>query len=159
MILSWQSIWLRTGMIEPMVDRTIHEPTGMSYGLGPCGYDIRIKQALWFYREHQVRFHLASSVERFHMPIDVMGHVADKSSLARKGVFVQNTIIEPGWRGYLTLEITYDGPHELYQIIAGQPIAQVVFHQLDQPTARPYDGKYQDQSDNPVPALFESRDG
>ena len=40
------------------------------------------------------------------MPSDVLGQVCDKSTWARRGVAVQNTIIEPGWRGYLTVELT-----------------------------------------------------
>jgi dCTP deaminase len=52
---------------------------------------------------------------------------------------VQNTVIEPGWRGYLTLELTNHGPNRL-EIPAGSPIAQIIFEMLDEPTEQPYRG-------------------
>lgn len=85
------------------------------------------------------------------MPTDVIGVVHDKSSWARRGLAVQNTVIEPGWRGFLTLELTNHGTRKLH-IPKGCPIAQIVFHRLDEPAARPYDGRYQDQPPGPQPA-------
>jgi dCTP deaminase len=60
------------------------------------------------------------------------------------------TVIEPGWRGYLTLEITAHSQE--VTLIPGMPIAQVLFHQLDR-EVEGYNGKYQDQSDHPVEAM------
>lgn len=116
----------------------------MTFGLGPHGYDVRLREELHL---TQGAFRLGSTIEHFKMPNDIMAQVCDKSSLARKGVFVQNTIIEAGWRGYLTLEITYHG-WEL-TLYAGMPIAQIVFMRLEEPTEQPYDGKYQDQEEGP----------
>ena len=42
-----------------------------------------------------------SSIEFFNMPKYLVGIVHDKSSLARQGLSVFNTVIEPGWKGYL----------------------------------------------------------
>ena len=81
------------------------------------------------------------------MPLDVMAVVHDKSSWARQGITVQNTVLEPGWRGFLTLEIT-NHHSEVREIRRGSPIAQVVFHCMDQ-AVLPYDGKYQDQGRGP----------
>jgi dCTP deaminase len=40
-----------------------------------------------------------------------MGIVHDKSTWARRGLVVQNTVIEPGWHGYqTTIELTNHGP-------------------------------------------------
>lgn len=150
MILSGQTI-RRLGIMAPFRERTIDRRLGTSWGLSIAGYDVRIKQK---YTLLPGTFVLASTVERFDMPDNVLGHVADKSSLARQGIAVQNTIIEPGWRGYLTLEITNHGPN-IVSILRGQPIAQILFHLTDEPVESPYDGKYQDQPDRPVPALRE----
>jgi dCTP deaminase len=89
------------------------------------------------------------------MPPDVIGFVHDKSSWARKGLAVQNTVIEPGWRGYLTLELTNHGRDAL-EITEGDPIAQIVFHYLDALTEQPYVGKYQDQGYGPQRAIEET---
>ncbi len=146
-------------------------PSGVTYGLTEGGYDIRIKQEITFRRssngEQEVlrewtdyegetvlsitkgRFILASAMEEFTMPGHLMGIVHDKSSWARQGLSVFNTVIEPGWRGFLTLELVYHGQEEL-KIQSGAGIAQVIFHKLHNPSQ--YVGRYQDQADMPVPA-------
>jgi dCTP deaminase len=151
MILSAQSIRARCGaggaMISPYCKRTEIEIDGKryTYGISPAGYDVRLAQAAFVSDE---RFSLASTMEHFVMPRDVLAQVCDKSTWARQGLVVQNTIIEPGWRGFLTLELTFHGWGEII-LKAGTPIAQVVFMQLDKPTDAPYDGKYQDQAAGP----------
>lgn len=147
-ILSAQSI-RRVKPIEPFCERTVL--AGMSYGLSAAGYDIRIREGLML---SVGSFKLASTIERFKMPNDVLGHVADKSTWARRGLAVQNTIIEPGWEGYLTLELTNHGPDYIF-IRDGSPIAQVIFHWLDTQTDQPYSGKYQHQPARPVGAITE----
>ena len=135
---------------------------GVSYGLAEAGYDIRVKQRVTFralgYSAPQVwvdgvsspgRFALASSIDEFQMPPYLVGVVHDKSTWARKGLSVRNTVIEPGWRGWLTLELVYDGNGQL-EIPAGAGIAQVLFHEVASPAH--YEGKYQGQEDRPVEA-------
>ena len=133
-------------LIEPWSTRA--EFNGMTYGLGPAGYDIRIAEEITLSRND---FVLAYSLERFHMPNNLLAMVKDKSSWARRGLAVQNTVIEPGWRGYLTLEITNHGPTSIH-VPSGCPIAQVIFYQVDQHVLHPYDGRYQDQGPEAVPA-------
>lgn len=145
---------------------------GVSYGLGEAGYDIRIKQQVVFipnsqgkgpyhtivepdclglghYWDQKGRFVIASAMEEFQMPNNLVGIVHDKSTWARRGLSVFNTVIEPGWNGFLTLELVYHGEEELI-IPAGAGIAQVIFSQLAEPRA--YEGKYQNQENKPVAA-------
>lgn len=145
-VLSYQSI-KRAGIISPAFERAV--TNGMSYGIGPSGYDVCIaeKRLLW-----PGRFFLASTIEHFDMPDDMLAVVHDKSTWARRGVFVHNTVIEPGWRGHLTLEI--QSRATFGKIEPGTPIAQIVFHRLDEPTQRPYTGKYQDQPRGVVGAIL-----
>ena len=138
---------------------------GTSYGLGEAGYDIRIKQSITFKPgmsmapaikvdeqfEHG-RFTLASSVEEFDMPADLVGVVHDKSTWARQGLSVFNTVIEPGWKGFLTLELVFHGNKDVV-IPAGAGIAQVIFTSLAHDAY--YEGKYNDQPDRPVPSVFD----
>jgi len=132
--------------VRPLHNKKLHAH-GVSYGLSEAGYDIRIKQAVTLHPFR--RFTLASTVERFEMPDDLVGIVHDKSTWARRGLSVFNTVIEPGWEGFLTLELVYHRWWPLH-IPAGAGIAQVIFHQLDEPVA--YTGKYQGQPDEPVKA-------
>jgi len=117
----------------------------LSGGLSVAGYDIHLAKGRVL-SPHE--FYLAHTVEHFNMPLDVLGVVHDKSTLARLGLAVQNTVIEPGWRGHLTLELTNHGM-EVLLLKDDMPIAQVLFHRLDQPSVG-YKGSYQDQENEPV---------
>lgn len=133
--------------LEPMLD-TKQRAHGVSYGLSEAGYDIRIKQEVRFSRTR--RFSLASAIEQFNMPTYLVGVVHDKSTWARQGLSVFNTVIEPGWKGFLTLELVYHGDAELI-VPAGAGIAQVLFSTISDP-ADYGGGKYQNQPDEPVEA-------
>jgi dCTP deaminase len=100
---------------------------------------------------HRGRFVLASTHEEFIMPDELVGIVHDKSTWAREGLSVFNTVIEPGWTGYLTLELAFNGSEPLH-IPAGAGIAQVLFHQTSE--AGRYSGKYQHQEDRPVASVY-----
>ena len=147
-ILSAQSIRER-GIFTPFCERT--KEFGMSYGLSSAGYDVRIAETMNIPPGGAA---LASTLEHFNMPNDVLGKVADKSTWARRFLAVQNTIIEPGWRGFLTLELS-NHSEDWIVLQAGMPIAQIILHLLDKPTEQPYEGKYQDQKQGAVEAILE----
>lgn len=132
--------------IKNMVEEKVKQ-NGVSYGLGEAGYDIRIKQEMWLAPNN--RFKLASAIEEFDMPTNLVGVVHDKSTWARRGLSVFNTVIEPGWKGFLTLELVYHGSEGIH-IAAESGIAQVLFHETAETAA--YDGKYQHQENMPVEA-------
>lgn len=134
--------------VEPFVEKTVYE--GKSYGLSIAGYDIRIAQDVVLGPK---QFQLVSSVERFDMPNDILGRVCDKSSWLRQGLRIGNTVIEPGWRGYLTMELFNCGDTEL-SIKAGTGISQILFCRIDETTIG-YSGKYQDQKAEPQEAIHE----
>lgn len=148
MIVNGKSL-LEYDLISPMeTSKLRHEPSNTSYGLTECGYDIRLKQDIWMFFGR--RFVLGSSIEKFRMPNNLMARVMNKSSWARKGIDVsRSTNIEPGWVGFLTLEITYSKLLPIF-LPAGSGIAQVIFEPLKNPAQ--YIGKYQDQADEPVKA-------
>jgi len=141
---------------------------GTSYGLTEAGYDIRILEEVTFihgntrtwlsirnphtetFRGCSGRFTLASSMEMFQMPHDLVGTVKDKSSWARLGLSVFNTVIEPGWNGILTLELVFNGNKSL-TIPAGAGIAQVLFGRLE------CDGDYGDGKYQNAPGLQEAK--
>lgn len=173
MILSAQTIRRRNQnlklsgrhLFEPFNERT--RSHGMTYGLGPAGYDVRIEfDEHGLIEEHVMRPGeqlLASTIEHFDVPNDLLAKVHDKSTWARHFLFVQNTVIEPGWSGYLTVEITNDGLEDIV-LKRGMPIGQIVFHQLDQASELAYNrdedrGKYMNQRRGPVRAIMENSDG
>lgn len=121
---------------------------GVSYGLSEAGYDIRVKQDLCFLPK---RFLLASSIEEFQMPDNLVCLIKDKSTWARQGLSVFNTVVEPGWKGFLTLELVYHGDKPL-KVEAGSGIAQALFNRISEPVR--YNGKYQNQEDKPVESIW-----
>lgn len=148
MILSAQTI-RELDIVTPCVHRLVYD--GLSYGLGPASYDVRINQDIYL---RQGDFKLASIMEYLSLPSNVSGQVADKSSWARRGLSLFNTFIDPGWSGFLTIELCNHSSKPIL-INSGTPIAQIVFSYLDRATVVPYSGKYQNQPNRPVEAILE----
>lgn len=160
MIVNGHSLLIAAPIVD--MESTKVSRNGVTFGLGEAGYDIRIRQTVQFQplftggmavivdgAQDPGCFCLASAQEVFQMPSDLVGIVHDKSTWARRGLSVFNTVIEPGFKGGLTLELVYHGNSPLI-IPAGSGIAQVVFHQTT--CHANYSGKYQNQSTNPEPA-------
>lgn len=143
--LSAQSIRRLCQRSEPMINPFEPEKkivNGASYGLSAASYDVRIAHDLRLWPKHSS---LAHTLEDFRIPTNVVGYVVDKSTYARRFVTAFNTLLDPGWEGNLTLELANIG-EKVIDIRAGDPIAQIVFHWLDESTDLPYSGKYQYQT-------------
>lgn len=101
-------------------------------------------------------FYLGTTMETINMPAHLYAEVKGRSSVGRLGVEVHKTagVIDPGWRGEITLEITTDMPHPV-KLYAGQRVAQMTVVKLDKPADPAYgekaDSKYQNQS-GPTPS-------
>ena len=147
MILSAKTI-SELKILDPCLEK--YKFNGVSGGLSYAGYDIALDQYLVI---PAGRFMLGSSIEYFNMPRHVVGFQHDKSTWARKGLAVQATVVEPGWKGYLTIEISNHGDYDI-GLEKGTPIAQIVFHYIDQESPG-YEGKYQNQKRGPQEAIFE----
>lgn len=147
MILSAQSI-RRNNLIAPFVEKG--SIRGRSFGLSACSYDCRIAHPLVI-PVSQGR--LAVTMEFFALPLQICGSVLDKSTWARVFVSAFNTHLDPGWYGYLTVELVNLGS-EVVEFLEGDPLCQVKFEWLDEPTELPYDGKYQNQPKLPTPAIL-----
>lgn len=159
MILSGEVI-REKNIVSPFRERTRHN--GVTYGMSYAGYDVRVDQDIDL---GPGGFTLASTVEYFTMPNDIIGIVHDKSTWARLGLAVQNTVIEPGWEGYLTLELTNHNRRrpgwkfwereKRIVIPRGTAICQILFHMVERPLAEGYCGKYQNQKRGAQPAILE----
>lgn len=147
-------IWNGSDLIQERPIRNMLTTTkyahGTSYGLSEIGYDIRCSEDISFSpNEKNGKFRLASSIEYFEMPDYLCANVCDKSTWARKGISVFNTLIKPGWRGYLTLELTSCTDNEI-SIPKGSAIAQIIFQPIS--VKAEYTGVYQDQEHGPQQA-------
>lgn len=92
-------------------------------------------------------FALMRTVEYFRMPSNVLAVCMGKSTLARCGLILNTTPFEPGWCGFVTLEIS-NTSHVPAQIFANEGIGQVLFFRGMEPdNGYGREGKYQNQND------------
>ena len=97
-------------------------------------------------------FALASSVEYFRIPKNVLTVCLGKSTYARCGIVVNVTPFEPEWEGHVTLEFSNTTPLPA-KIYANEGVAQVLFLRGDEPCDTTYKdraGKYMNQGAEPV---------
>lgn len=177
--------WIReqsfnNGMIEPFVENQIRDNV-ISYGVSSYGYDIRIsdeykiftnlnstivdpkafdpKSFVDFKGEVCIippnSFALGRTVEYFKVPRDIMTICVGKSTYARCGIITNVTPLEPGWEGYITLEISNTTPLPA-KIYSGEGICQILFFEGAEPCSVSYaekKGKYQKQTGVTLPKL------
>ena len=167
-------------MIEPFVDDQVRQGV-ISYGVSSYGYDVRVGDEFKVFTNVyntvvdpknfdsrsfvDIRadvciippnsFALASTIEYFRIPRDILTICLGKSTYARCGIIVNVTPFEPEWEGHVTIEISNTTPLPA-RIYANEGIAQVLFFQSDEPCARSYKdkkGKYQAQRGVTLPKL------
>jgi dCTP deaminase len=165
-------------VIRPLADGNAR-PGVISYGVSSYGYDVRVgRHFKVFTNVHGAvvdpknfspsafvdiegdcclippnSFALAETVEYLEIPRDILAICVGKSSLARCGIIVNITPLEPEWRGKITLEISNTTPLPA-KIYANEGIAQILFLRAEQLCRVSYEdkkGKYQDQKGLTLP--------
>lgn len=104
-------------------------------------------------------FALTYTNEIFDIPEDIMSICMAKSTMARLGLVVGVTPLEPGWRGQVTIELsnTTNAPIKVY---ANEGICQFYFLQ-GSPSETPYNvrgGKYMDQVGIVLPRILQAKE-
>ena len=167
-------------MIEPFVGDQVREGV-ISYGVSSYGYDVRVGNDFKVFTNVyntvvdpkdfdpksfvDIRadvciippnsFALASTIEYFRIPRDILTVCLGKSTCARCGIIVNVTPFEPEWEGTATLEISNTTPLPA-KIYANEGIAQVLFFQSDEECEVSYadkKGKYLKQTDVTLPRI------
>ena len=110
--------------------------------LTPAGYDFSSGTSFDLDPKKQK---LVATAEHLELSSDLLGTLHLKSSLCREAVIGSFAVIDPGFRGNLTLSL-YNSGEKTIQIEKNEPLIQVVFHRLGDPSINPYHGKYQDSS-------------
>ena len=167
-------------MIEPFEENQIRKG-GISYGVSSYGYDARVSnhfkiftnvdsavvdpkkfsQASFVDRKTDIcvippnSFVLASTVEYFRIPRDIMVICLGKSTYARCGILVNVTPLEPEWEGHVTLEFSNTTPLPA-KIYANEGACQFLFFKGNVDCEISYadrKGKYQGQKGVTLPKL------
>ena len=97
-------------------------------------------------------FVLASTVEYFKIPKDVLVICLGKSTYARCGIIVNVTPLEPGWEGHVTLEFSNTTPLPA-KIYANEGVSQFIFlkgNETPEVTYADRNGKYMGQGQEPT---------
>lgn len=94
---------------------------------------------------------LGKSFEYFNLPNDISGTCVGKSTYARTGIIVNVTPLEPGWEGYLTIEIANTNPAPA-RVYVMEGIAQIRFERLPKVPSHTYKGKKYDRQIEVTPA-------
>ena len=170
------------GMIEPFEAGQVRADGAnrlISYGTSSYGYDVRCSRDFKVFTNINSAtvdpknfvedsfvdvvgdvcvippnsFALASTVEYFRIPRNVLTICLGKSTYARCGIIVNVTPLEPEWEGHVTLEFsnTTTLPAKIY---ANEGVAQMLFFESDEVCEVSYKdrgGKYQGQTGVTLP--------
>ncbi len=110
--------------------------------INPAGVDLRIDRDLTL-RPHQQT--LVASIERVQLSNNLLGILHVRSSLAREGLFASLALVDPGFRGQLTVSL-YNAGARRVNLKRGERFIQLSLIRLSGPASEGYDGKYQDSS-------------
>ena len=167
-------------MIEPFVEDQVRDGV-ISYGVSSYGYDIRVADEFKIFTnvnstiidpkkfdpESLIDFKgevciippnsfvLATSLEYFRIPRDIIVICLGKSTYARCGLVVNVTPLEPEWEGHITMEISNTTPLPA-KIYAHEGIAQLLFLGAADVCEQSYadkKGKYQKQAGITLPKI------
>lgn len=149
-------------LVNPYNDEML-QPNSIDLTLGDelltlTGESIELSYDSYMLKPNE--FILGATLEKIHIPHDLVGHIDGKSSIGRLGVFihVSSGFIDSGFNGNVTLEI-YNCTDKEFELSYGMTICQIVFQTLTSPVSRPYGHKdlnnhYQD-SDGVVESRYE----
>ena len=108
--------------------------------LNGAGYDLRVAGEVAI---PAGRHGLVATLERVELGPDLAGIMHIRSSLARSGIIASLALIDPGFRGQLTISL-YNGGTNVLMMRPGDRFVQVTFHRLGMKTTHLYRGRYQD---------------
>ena len=177
--------WIKKMALEKeMIKPFVAEQKGnknISYGLSSFGYDARVSNEFKIFTDVDSAvvdpknfkqnsfvsrtgseciippnsFALASTVEYFKIPEDILVICLGKSTYARCGIIVNVTPLEPGWEGHVTLEFSNTTPLPA-KIYANEGAAQLIFLEGNEKPDITYaqrKGKYMKQTGVTLPKI------
>jgi dCTP deaminase len=112
------------------------------YRLNPAGVDLRIDRDIRLKPKQQL---LVASIERVELSDRIVGFLHLRSSLAREGLFASLALVDPGFRGQLTVSL-YNSGDSLVNLAKGERFIQLSLLRLGKPAIKKYAGRYQNSS-------------
>jgi len=107
--------------------------------LNPAGIDLRADRSLVL-RPGQQK--LVATIERVELSENFLGILHIRSSLAREGIVASLALVDPGFRGQLTVSL-HNAGDRLVSLRKGERFIQLSLLRLGMPARHSYVGKYQ----------------
>ena len=107
--------------------------------LNPAGIDLRTDRSLVLKPGQQ---RLVATIERVELSERFLGILHIRSSLAREGIVASLALVDPGFRGQLTVSL-HNAGDRLVNLRKGERFIQLSLLRLGMPSTHAYVGKYQ----------------
>ncbi len=105
----------------------------------PAGYDLGSANDILLEPGEQ---RLVATLEKVGFPTNLLGILHLRSSFAREGLIASLALVDPGFRGQLTVSLANVGKKPV-TITRGERFLQLTFLELTSDAMKPYDGRYQ----------------
>ena len=112
------------------------------FRLNPSGVDLRVDRNVRLKPKQQL---LVASMERVELSNGIVGFLHLRSSLAREGLFASLALVDPGFRGQLTVSL-YNSGDSAVNLAKGERFIQLSLLRLGKPAINKYAGRYQNSS-------------
>jgi dCTP deaminase len=108
--------------------------------LNGAGYDLRVSEDTVILPGQNK---LVATLERVELDDSLVGTLHIRSTLARAGVIASLALVDPGYRGQLTI-LLFNSGQRSFGMVRNDRFLQITIHRLGVKTRRPYSGRYQD---------------
>jgi len=108
--------------------------------INPAGLDLSVDSDLILAPHKQT---LVASLEKIELSASLVGILHIRSSLAREGLFASLALVDPGFRGQLTVSL-YNAGDRPVKLKRGERFIQLSLFRLGKPAEKAYHGKYQE---------------
>lgn len=112
------------------------------FRINPAGVDLRVDRTVVLEPKKHA---LVASIETVELSESLVGFLHLRSSLAREGLFASLALVDPGFRGQLTVSL-YNAGDSLVNLAKGERFIQLSIVRLGGPAAKKYSGRYQNSS-------------
>ncbi|TMI06445.1 dCTP deaminase [Candidatus Bathyarchaeota archaeon] len=110
--------------------------------INPAGIDLRIDRDVRLEPKQQS---LVASIETIELSDRIVGFLHLRSSLAREGLFASLALVDPGFRGQLTVSL-YNSGDSAVNLEKGERFVQLSLLRLGKPAINKYAGRYQNST-------------
>lgn len=110
--------------------------------LNPAGYDLH---SLYELSIKPNEYALVATLERVELGLGLIAHIYLRSSFVREGVIGSFAVVDPGFRGQLTVALHNNGKNPVI-IQKHERAFHLVFHKLGRMATKGYNGVYQEST-------------